>query len=191
MVIEAGDLIAHFVGDLIKELLVRWVEAARKHKVLPNHQPHFITEIIEPVRFVAPATPDADHVHVGINGRLQKIAHAVLSDLGKQCVGRDPVRTAHKCVVTIHTKSEGRAFCVRYVDMFNVPETNLPCRVSVASGDRQLMKGLRTQTNRPPQIRIGNGQLGGARALFQVNGLCDTANGHHCGFGTFCSHANG
>ena len=69
---EPLDLILDLMGDVFEEILGAGVEVAGEHEVLPDHQPHAVAEIIEPVMLVKTAAPDADHVHMRIDGRLQQ-----------------------------------------------------------------------------------------------------------------------
>ena len=70
---KPANLIVHLFLDIIKEIARRRIEIAGEHEVLPHHQAKSIADVVEPVMLVEAAAPDADDVHIGINGRLQQI----------------------------------------------------------------------------------------------------------------------
>ena len=58
MMTETFDIINKFLTDICLKLRCQFIDRACKHKVLPYHQPQFITEIKEPVLRIIAATPD-------------------------------------------------------------------------------------------------------------------------------------
>ena len=58
MMTETFDIINKFLTDICLKLRCQFIDRACKHKVLPYHQPQFITEIKEPVLRIIAAAPD-------------------------------------------------------------------------------------------------------------------------------------
>jgi len=55
-----------------------------EHKVLPNHNPQFIVDVVELLRFVIAAPPKTNHVHVGILDGLQNVT----GPFHRGCIGK-------------------------------------------------------------------------------------------------------
>src|SRR6266545_616317 len=66
MITQPFDVIYCFVSYIVEKSLIARVHAARKHEILRDEDPHFIAKIIESVALVNAATPDTQHVHIGI-----------------------------------------------------------------------------------------------------------------------------
>ena len=80
-----GDVFPHLGIHFGQEVGGGGVEMAGQHDVLPDHQPHLIAEVIEPIRLIPPAAPDADHVHMGVFGRLQQFVERRKGSLAMLC----------------------------------------------------------------------------------------------------------
>lgn len=70
---KPANLIANLLLDILEEITRRGIEIAGEHEVLPHHQPQAVASDIEPVMLVKATAPDADRIHIGIDGRLQQI----------------------------------------------------------------------------------------------------------------------
>ncbi|MPN32112.1 hypothetical protein SDC9_179588 [bioreactor metagenome] len=80
MILQARDLIAKLCLHRGKEFRVRGIHGAAEHAVLPDEQAFFITEIVESLVLVEPASPNSDHIHVGFDARLQKLVIPIFGD---------------------------------------------------------------------------------------------------------------
>lgn len=89
---EAAVLLAHLRVDGAQEGLAHGVHGAGEHEVLPHHDAQLVGELVEHVRLVHAAAPDAQHVHVGLLGGVQEVGDGcrVAAHLGEH-VGGDPV----------------------------------------------------------------------------------------------------
>ncbi|MNC20915.1 hypothetical protein D3C75_688820 [compost metagenome] len=64
MIAQSFDVVFGFFFHILKERLVPGIHTASEHKVLPDQQSVFITELIKNIFFIYTAAPNAQHVHV-------------------------------------------------------------------------------------------------------------------------------
>jgi hypothetical protein len=124
---------------------------AGEHEVLPDHQPHLVAEVVEPVRLVPAPAPDADHVHVGVTGRLQEVAHALRRDPARKGVGRDPVGAPAEDVVAVDADAEGGPGGVRLGHEADVAQADAAGLRMVPEGDGQVVERLLAEPCGPPE----------------------------------------
>ena len=85
---------------------VAGVLGAGEHKVLPDQQAFLVAEVIKIGALINPATPDADHVHVGGGGAGEKIVEEVAARFVNETVGGNPVRALGKNRASIDDELE-------------------------------------------------------------------------------------
>src|SRR5262245_54282787 len=73
MMRKPRDVAQSFRLDFRFEWLSLGIGGAGEEKILPHQNPLLIADIVKLVRFVNPAAPDAQHVHVGIQSRLNTL----------------------------------------------------------------------------------------------------------------------
>ena len=89
------------------------VEGARVHKVLPDHDPVGVAQVVEGLVLVDAATPDAEHIEMGVRGRADELLVALLVDAGEDRVGRDPVGSHGEHPGPVDLEGEGPALLRR------------------------------------------------------------------------------
>lgn len=73
---QPSDLLARLGADAVQPIaILRRVEIAGEHEILPDQQATLGTHLVEPVRLIGAPAPDAQHVHVGQDGAVQKVGH--------------------------------------------------------------------------------------------------------------------
>ena len=159
--LQARDILANFRRHFGQEFFGCRIHLAREHEVLPDHQAEFIAQIVKPVRLVAAAAPDAQHVHVRVDGRLQQIAHVICRDAPCQCVGRYPVCALAEHAASIDLNSEAAADVIGLADQPDLAQADAACQFRIAECDRQRVERLFTLAGRPPQSRIVDLEPGG------------------------------
>ena len=122
VVADAGRLVGDLALDLGQEFRCRRVEMAGEHEVLPDQQAELVAGLVEAGRLVAAAAPDADHVHVGVGGRLQQVAGRLRGDAAGQGVGGDPVGAAGEDGAAVDAQAEAAAGGVGLGDERDVAE---------------------------------------------------------------------
>mmetsp|Transcript_29005 Transcript_29005/g.63451 ORF Transcript_29005/g.63451 Transcript_29005/m.63451 type:complete len:423 (+) Transcript_29005:963-2231(+) len=70
VVLQPAHLIFDLRPDGGEEGVVCGVQGTREHHFLPYHQPFGVGQVVELVRLVEPAAPDAHHVHVRVHRAL-------------------------------------------------------------------------------------------------------------------------
>ena len=89
------------------------VEGAGVHEVLPDHDPVGVAQIVEGLVLVDAASPDAEHVEVGIRCRTDEFLVPLLVDAGEDRVGRDPVGAPGKHPGPVDLEGKGPALLRR------------------------------------------------------------------------------
>ncbi len=177
VVVEAGRDVAHFGVHFGEVGGGGGVEVAGKHEILPDHEAQFIAEVVEPVGFIAAAAPDADHVHVGIDGGLQKVVDSVGGDPAGERVGGDPVGTAGKGGVTVDNKAEGAAGGIGFAVKVDGAQADAAGGCCGAAGDGEGVEFLVAQTGGPPEIGVLEGERQAGGAAMHAGGGGDAAEG--------------
>ena len=95
-----------------KANIVIRVRRTRKREVLPDQETKLIAEVVERLRFVLAASPDAQHLQTGIPGLCQPLTQAGIGDLTGETAIRDPVRTADKHIPAINAEGKSRTFAI-------------------------------------------------------------------------------
>ena len=92
---------------LPRRIVLRQVRTG-KHKVLENHNAHFVAVLIKRVVFVKAAAPHTEHIHIAILCKLQKGLIPLFCNASHKTVGRNPVSTLchHLDAVDIEFKSD-------------------------------------------------------------------------------------
>src|ERR1700687_1665613 len=108
MITQALHLLDHLLPHVFLEGGISRDHGSAEHEILPDHDAQFVADVIEVVRFVIPAAPVPDHVHVSISRRLQNLPMLRGRDASHEAVERNYIRTFRKDRNTIHYK--GKAF---------------------------------------------------------------------------------
>src|SRR5450756_694654 len=107
MMTQFPDRLSNFlVAHLSKPFEMIRVFSRGKHKVLPYHYSQFITQGVELLVFVYPATPDSQHVHVRIACHVKQLAIVLRLYPAENTVGRYPVRALRKDTSVIDGEDE-------------------------------------------------------------------------------------
>src|SRR6266540_1132131 len=93
MITQPFDVIYCFVSYIVEKCLIARVHAAGKNEIKPDEDHHFVAKIIEIVSLVNAATPNTQHVHVGITHRFQELAVFILGDARGETVSGNPIAT--------------------------------------------------------------------------------------------------
>src|SRR2546426_9091507 len=80
MIPETLHVISGFMSHVLKKRFISRIKAASEHEILPDKNPHFVAKIIEIVTLVDAATPNAEHVHVGVAHGPEQFAISIFAD---------------------------------------------------------------------------------------------------------------
>src|SRR5947209_20380509 len=106
MIPQTLHVIYGFLAHVFKERFISRIQAASEHEILPDENPHFAAKIIEVVTLVNAATPDSQHVHVGVAHGLKQFAIFISADAARKAVGRDPITAFGKDRHAVDNKGE-------------------------------------------------------------------------------------
>ena len=67
MIAQALYVVDRFLADIFKKFAFGRIKAACEHEILPNQYTILVAKIIEEVVFVNTSSPDAQHIHIGID----------------------------------------------------------------------------------------------------------------------------
>ena len=156
MVPEAAHLVVDFNPDFLKEFLRRRIKIAGEHEILPNHEAEFVAEIVEMVKLVASAAPDADHVHVGCGGGVEQFLCQFRRGGGRERVGRNPVGALAEDFAAVDPEGKARASLIRRGDELNLAEPDASGFDLISALNDKFVERLFARSGRPPQFRIGH-----------------------------------
>ena len=71
MVLKARNIVPDLGIDLGQKVIIGGIERAGEHRVLPDKNAKLVTDVVKAVTLIPSAAPDSDHVHIGVDGRLQ------------------------------------------------------------------------------------------------------------------------
>ena len=160
VVIEPGDLPAHLGRHVGQEILGGGVKVAGEHEILPDHQAQLVAQVIKPVRLIAPAAPDADHVHVRVHRRAQQVAGGFGRDGRPQSIRRNPVRALHEHIAPVDAKGKAGAGGVGVGDQRHRAQANAAADRHSAQSGGEAVQALRPLPRRPPEVRAFQMQHG-------------------------------
>ncbi|TLN05016.1 fructose 1,6-bisphosphatase, partial [bacterium] len=92
MVAELADDVFGLGPDVGPEGLVAGEHGAGEHEVLPDDEAELVAEVVKLRRLVDAAAPDAEHVHVGLDGRAEQALILGPAEPAGKAVGRNPIR---------------------------------------------------------------------------------------------------
>ena len=102
MVAYPSDIVGEFRPDIPVEFLGQIIYTAGKHKVLPHHQAQLVTDIIEKIIGIIPASPDPDHVKMGIPAGFKQAPGSFAVHPGKEIVLGNIIRPHGKNTYAVH-----------------------------------------------------------------------------------------
>ena len=157
MVAESADLIFALFQRIVQPcgVVVGNVRTG-EHKVLPDHQPRLVAQIVEYILFVNAAAPDAQHVHIPVFRQIDQFAVLILFDRPRKTTDRHPVRALDEDLfpVDLQFVADGiRAF--RFLDQLYFPKRK-PSRFFVGNFsvsdklDLKRIQRLLPPSGRPP-----------------------------------------
>jgi hypothetical protein len=163
MVPEALDLIDSLALDRPEKPPLAPVERAREHEILPHQKALLVTEVVEHVGLVHPASPAANAVEVGLHGRAQKVVVVLAGHCGHQVVGGDPTRALGEKRKAVHLELERLAPAVVVTVELDRSEADtvrpdVDHRPAVQKLHGERVERLASQTVGPPQAGIGHGE---------------------------------
>ena len=100
------DIIHKFLTDICLKLRCQLIHRARKHKVLPYHQTHLITQIKEPVFRIISAAPYTNCIKVRSLTLKKQLPCTLSGSSLKQIILRNIIRTHGKYRMTIDLMSK-------------------------------------------------------------------------------------
>ena len=153
--LQTGRVIGDFSCHFGKKGIISRIERAGKHRILPDKNAKCVTEIVEIIAFIPAATPDAQHVHIGINSRLQQPAQGRRAGLAGKCILGNPVGAHRENRPVIDTEQETAPDRIRLRDQFQLAQTNAFRDLAPIKVDHEVVQCLWPLIDRPPQIRIG------------------------------------
>ena len=166
MVGEPLHLMTDLRLNVLEELRGGWVHRAAEHTVLPDEQPLLITEVVEDLLLIHAAAPDAQHVHVRIDGGLEELLVAIIGEPGGEGIEGDPVGSLGEDVDSVYREGH-RATALRILDglHFEGPEADASgCRL-LPDGHRERIEDRLAVTGRPPALDTGDRQAEGEEIL--------------------------
>ena len=153
MVLKARNIVPDLGIDLGQKVIIGGIERAGEHRVLPDKNAKLVTDVVKAVTFIPSAAPDPDHVHIGVDGRLQQIAKCLGPGLTGERVLRNPVRPHGEDRPAIHPEHETAPSFIQGGNKFHPAQADAFCDRPSVKRDHQIMQGLRPLMHRPPQRR--------------------------------------
>jgi hypothetical protein len=170
---EAGAVAQPAHGGLglgahaVAELRVGRVHAAGEHEVLPDQHAELVAGVVEGLVLVHAAAPDAQHVHVGVDGLDDALAQALRAHAIQQQVLGNPVGAAGEELAAIDLEAEAQARLAGHRGLHQPQRAQADAaRVlrqrarAVDDARAQRVERLRAHADGPPQARLGHGQRG-------------------------------
>ena len=101
MIAEPDDVLHHLRFPNVLRVAGRVLIANRK--ILPDHDAHFVAEVVEIVGFQQAPAPDANQLNAHVFGRLQRPAVAFAGQIEQHILGGE-VHAFHKQLFTVDHK---------------------------------------------------------------------------------------
>ena len=166
MVAEPAQLMGKLHLHFREESVVRRIDGAREHMIVPDEKPEFIADIVEAVLLVLSAAPETDHVHVGHRRAFEKIAVAFRRLTHLERIAGNPVRPLHEKFASVHLHRHPRPLLSRLVNIGSVYDLYFakpdPTRhLFIADFHREFVEPLLSRAVRPPKRRILDGDAVG------------------------------
>ena len=182
MVLKTGDIVPDLGFDLCQKVTICRVERAGKHRILPDKNAKLVTDVVERIAFIPAATPDPEHVHVGVYNGLQKITQGLGACLPGERILRNPVRAHRKYRTVIDPHHETASNLVGRGDKLHLAQANafrddLPVKL-----DHQVMQCLGPLMDRPPQVGCGDLECEDHGSVLMQAGGCLAAQAGCCSF---------
>ena len=87
---------------------------------MPDENTHFITEVVEIVMFVYPASPNTQHVDITFFSQLQAVTIIFFGNVGKGHIGSNPIGTFSEELPIINTEDKRVSTIILWLlDEFN------------------------------------------------------------------------
>src|SRR5262245_162055 len=128
MVSQSLHVIDRLPSHVIKKRLVSRIHAASEHEILPDEDSHLIGNLIEMIRLINAAAPDADHIHVGIADRSKKLVVFFVRDARRKNIGRYPVRSPAKHGNAVDNERKALSKFIWLLAKFQRTKTRSLCR---------------------------------------------------------------
>ena len=125
VVAQAAHIFDRFDADILEKVGVGRVNAAGEHEILPEQDAVAVAQIVEHILGVVTAAPDAQHVHVGIDGALQQTIQHRLGDARRERVGRNPVRALGEQAHAVDVEGEFLAPLIGFLAQFDGAQADL------------------------------------------------------------------
>ena len=155
MVAQSLDLMPHLLADILQKVGRRGIERAGEHEVLPDQQPMFIAEVIEPVRLILSPTPHPDYVHIRGERALEEIFDNLAGLPLRQGIRRNPIRAFAENRHPVDLKQKGSAMGVLFGDELNRPQADTLFHFLARDPHREIVKWLFPIADGPPEPRVG------------------------------------
>ncbi|MNU70263.1 hypothetical protein D3C71_596650 [compost metagenome] len=151
---QAFGLVLDLLFDIFEKIRRRGIDVAGELKILPDHKAEPVAGVVKLLVLVKTAAPDADHVHVGVDGGLQQVLRLLRAGEREERVGGNPVGASAKNFMTVDAEGKTAAGLVLVGQEFDDAQADL-------SGDRfarrvndQGIERLFTAAGRPPEFGI-------------------------------------
>ena len=157
---QAGDILACLGFDLSTHRLVFRIGRTGKEEILPHEETERVAGLVERLRLVNAAAPDAQQIDIGI-ARLRNPRGVTLRrHAGQEAIVGNPVRAAHEDRdVVDNDRESGAVFVGRGVEADGA-EACLACPAVedfaclVGKYDVEVVQRLVAESVRPPKFRV-------------------------------------
>ena len=99
---DTPHIITNFRGYVRFELRCKGIDGAGKHKILPHDQSQLITEIVEEIIGIIPASPDPDYIKIAVPAVLQKRSCPLPVHTAPDAVLRNIIRSHRKNLYAVY-----------------------------------------------------------------------------------------
>ena len=153
---QSNNLIARFIFNFFQKFVSRRIKRTGEHEVLPDHQTHFVAKIIEKILLIISATPNPDHIHVGVFGSLKQFASAFRRCRRRQCIGRNPIGPLAENFTSVHFKCKAGTRFIHVGNEFKFAQADLALLDLFTAAYFKIIEILFTLTCGPPEFWFSN-----------------------------------
>ena len=156
---DPAHIIRQFCPDIGVKFICQVIYRAGEHEILPDHQAQLIADIIEIIVRIVTAAPDADGIHIGRPGILQKAPGPLRVYSRQKIVLRNIVGTHGEDIHAVDAVAEALAPLILLPADRHRPEADplfpaVKLFLPVHQADAGRIKRLIAEACRPPELRI-------------------------------------
>ncbi len=162
VVAQAADIVIGLGADIFEQRRIVGVHRAGEGEFLPDEDAVSVAEVIEAVVLVDAAAPHSDHVHMGVDGRLDDALIDLFRHPWQEAVIGNIVGALHEDRHAIELDIEaGTVGIGRLHDTQCAQAYPDLARLCGRTGRQSAGQGVEmrfAEAVRPPQVRLGDGQ---------------------------------